>query len=222
MEKSDLCVFSSNFLKERYQLTSKCVVIYDLVDVLVGGRSISKSNTFLVCGSLDPNKSIETVILAHAELIRLGCRCELLIAGDGQIHYTSYLKEMVENNGTEKHVKFLGYIKNTAPLFEKSKAVVVASKVEGFGRVASEAMIRSTLVIGRNTSATRELLSDGRNGILFENHESLVNAMRVALERRAECENLIANAKKFAETNFDKKRFIAATTTAYAAVSSIK
>jgi len=220
MEGAELCVFSSNYLKNRYKLTNHGVVIYDLVDVFIEKPVYKKSDYFLVCGSLDPNKSIETVIVAHAELIRLGFYCDLLIAGDGEPSYKSNLLKLVTKNGTEKYVKFLGYTKIIGPLFDRALAVVVASKIEGFGRVTVEAMMRSTLVIGRNTSGTRELLSDGKNGFTFNNHQGLVRAMKAAIQKHPDCERLIASAQRFAQSNLGKKRFISATIKAYDFVST--
>ena len=58
----------------------------------------------------------------------------------------------------------------------KAKALIVASYNEGFGRMTAEAAFCNTIVIGRNTAGTKEILSK-TGGLPFNNVTEMTNQM---------------------------------------------
>ena len=57
-----------------------------------------------------------------------------------------------------------------------AKALIVASRFEGFGRMTAEAAFMGCLVIGRNTGGTKEII-DKTGGFLFFFFEELAEEM---------------------------------------------
>lgn len=58
-------------------------------------------------------------------------------------------------------VVFLGMRKDIYSLMKDAMALIVPSYWEGFGFITTEAMFNGCLVIGRNTSGTKEQFDNG-------------------------------------------------------------
>lgn len=134
---------------------------------------------FLFVGRLEPTKGIEQVIDSFLETCELGySNSELWIAGSGQTDYLQYLNRKVENSPFRRQVKFLGFRNDINELMQKAKALVVASRCEGFGLITAEAMFNGCVVIGRNSGGTSEILTNksGKDfGLLFQTHQELTD-----------------------------------------------
>ena len=69
------------------------------------------------------------------------------------------LKYIKDNHLTE-HVELLGNRDDIAALMREARALIVSSLFEGFGFCMPEAMQQGCLVIGRNTSGTKEQMDN--------------------------------------------------------------
>lgn len=68
-----------------------------------------------------------------------------------------------------KQVIYLGLVKDMNKLREKMNVGIVASEMEGFGRVTIDGMLSGMIMIGRNIGGTGELIQDNINGIIVSN-----------------------------------------------------
>ena len=111
---------------------------------------------------------LEAFEAARADLPEL----TLEIAGDGP------LRGELERSAPDG-VSFLGRVSPVAPLLERSLAVVVPSRGEGFGMVALEAMERGRAVVATTVGGLPELVEDGVSGLLVpaEDRAALREAM---------------------------------------------
>lgn len=136
-------------------------VIYDGVlsidDIRYSGK---KKGYFLFAGRLEASKGIEDCLSAYKLFVsNVGYKCEkLLIAGDSNSpSYFNHLKELC--NGYP--VEFLGMRYDISDLLYYADAVIVPSYSEGFGFVAAETMFNGSLLVGRDTTGTKEQMDNG-------------------------------------------------------------
>ncbi|MFH2123678.1 MAG: glycosyltransferase [Pseudomonadota bacterium] len=143
-----------------------------------------KADYFLFAGRLEPTKGIGQAISGYlAYCAKYDISHKLLIAGDGHPEYVEQLKAQVALTQFGENVQFLGFRNDTLSLMRKAKALIVASRCEGFGRITPEAMFNGCMVIGRNTGGTAEILNSNdqeRIGLLFDDEKSLVQCMKEA------------------------------------------
>lgn len=106
-------------------------------------------------GTLQPRKSIPTLIKAFAKLKRPDLEL-VLVGGKGWAYEEIY--SLVRELDLEERVRFTGYVSDgELPLWYNAAAVLVFPSVyEGFGLPVAEAMACGTPVVAANTSAIPE------------------------------------------------------------------
>ncbi len=176
-------------IQEHFHLTNNTNsrVIYNGLLTSCKKDNDNRKKTFLFVGRLAEEKNPLGVIHAFNAFCKTNEDYKLLLAGSAvsQDEYNKLLRYCEENNLKDK-VCFLGARSDVDQLMQKAYAVVVASKFEGFGRVTTEAMLNGCLVIGRNTTGTKEQFDNGLSltgeeiGIRFEGDDDLCKKMLVA------------------------------------------
>ena len=104
----------------------------------------------------------------------------------------------------ENAVEYIGEISNIKDLLSRSDIVCVCSKMEGFGRVTVESMLGQCLVIGADTGATREIIRDKRNGLLYRegNIEDFVRKLEDAINCYDKYDECRINGQAYAVSTF--------------------
>lgn len=197
-------------IQEHFHLTDnkRSRVIYNgLLTSHKKEKENNREKTFLFVGRLTEEKNPLSVIYAFNAFCKTNKDYRLMLAGSAmsQNEYNKLLRYCEENNLNDK-VCFLGARDDINNLMQKAYAVIVASEFEGFGRVTTEAMLNGCLVIGRNTTGTKEQFDNGlaltgkEIGIRFERDEDLCNKMHLAtsLTKEEYCE-YTKRAKKVVE-----------------------
>lgn len=134
-----------------------------------------KDQYFLIASRISPEKGILDVIEAFS---RFSLRDEyrLKIAGMDSEQYVESLVNSAKELGCLDRIDFLGFQKDVRHLMSSAKALIVASPYEGFGRMTAEAAFCGTLVIGRNTAGTKEIM-DVTGGLAFTSTEEMTEQM---------------------------------------------
>ncbi len=181
---NNYCISITEGIKIHHNLSDlKCEVIYDGVMSKESCHyNPHKLPYFLFAGRLDEAKGIETCIRAFVDYYHeSGTTTELWVAGDTvDNQYFKYLRGIA----SDAPVKFLGMRKDIFDLMSKAKALVVPSIHEGFGFITAEAMFNGCLVIGRNTSGTKEQMDNGLKitgkeiALRFETEKDLKTVLR--------------------------------------------
>ncbi len=124
---------------------------------------IDAEQVFLVLGRLGFEKNIDLVLQAFKNV-----NAKLIIAGKGPAEQK--LKNISKKLGLQKKVSFEGYVsEKLKPLYySAADAFVIASTSETQAVVVAEAMACGTPVVGANSLAIPEIVTDGKNGFLFE------------------------------------------------------
>jgi glycosyltransferase involved in cell wall biosynthesis len=138
-----------------------------------------------IVGRLQPWKGQHHVIGALAELKQRGHTIHGLVVG-GNAHnlspeYEPYLRRLVDDLDLRGQVTFTGQVPDAAAYIELMDVMVNASDPEPFGIVLLEAMARDVAVVAVDSGGPREIVEDGRSGLLIRTSDDVVIAD--ALER---------------------------------------
>jgi glycosyltransferase involved in cell wall biosynthesis len=173
--------------------------------------SIAEITAFkcIIIGSLQAVKAQDEAILALAEARRQGVPAVLLLVGDGDQVFRLKLQELAERCGVAQHVVFHGYAENPSPLIGIADAVLVCSRLESFGRVTVEAMLAGKAVIGAAGGGTRELICDGKTGLLYPpgNYLELAVRIRYLHENEEKRLKLGIAARNWAINRFPREKY---------------
>lgn len=162
-------------------------------------------------GRLLPEKGIDLLLEAMPMVISAFPQTRLEIIGGkigmGKIkHYSA----ICEDYGILDHVDFVGMQPRHEVLARLSTATlsVMPSFGEGFGLVIIESFAVSTPVIGTNSTAIREIIRDGVDGMLFEagNASALAQSINTVLGDPELRQKMAVNCKErfLAEYHIDK------------------
>ena len=129
-------------------------------------------------GLCDERKNHIALFSAVAKANRLpaGRRVTLLHVGAGPM--LSEERAYLRRHGMDRYCRLVGTLNDVRPCLHASDAFVMTSLREGLGNAALEAMSTGLPVILYDVHGLRELLQDGRGGILVEPREdALVEAL---------------------------------------------
>ncbi len=123
--------------------------------------------TLVFAGRLAPEKNIDIIIKAVAEINKSLPAVELALAGHGS--QENSLRALVKEVGVEKNVKFLGLLEKSklADLYRASEIFVITSTSETQNMTMMQAMATTLPVIGVNARALPEYLNQG-NGFIIQ------------------------------------------------------
>lgn len=116
-------------------------------------------------GRLTPVKGFDTLIRAVAEA-RLPEGWRLVIVGDGPER--AALERLAAELGVTDRVVFAGYRPTAHAWMAGAKGFVFASRAEGFGRVAHEALLAALPIAAGRCPGITEVLGEGRLGRLLD------------------------------------------------------
>lgn len=156
------------------------------------GRSIppfqKKDLTFLIVGTISESKGQIELIKACALKKSMLGNFKLLILGKGREEYISSIQKYIKENGLQDNIVFCGFKPNTEDYYKQADITFVCSKAEAFGRVTVEAMMAGALVIGADTAATRELIVNKKNGLLYKSgsSEDLAEVIEWAIQHKSD------------------------------------
>ena len=171
-------------------LNDKTVTVYNM---LPADRILNLSNepldmekrafTILSVGHLTEQKGFDRLLAAVKRLNDNGFDFDLWLVGYGEDE--EKLKTYAEENSL-KNVKFLGYQKNPYKYMKAADLYVCSSRYEGFNLTVAEALIIGTPVLSTDCTGPREILDNGKYGMLVDNStEGLYNGVYGILKNNA-------------------------------------
>jgi alpha-1,3-rhamnosyl/mannosyltransferase len=158
-------------------------------DQAAGAATLFKHNLqhrkyFLLVGTLEPRKNVETAVRAHSSLPEAVRRAFPLVLVGMRGWLTSRLEGVLKVPVERAEVRPLGFVTDTelADLYSGATALVYPSLYEGFGLPPLEAMACGTPAIISNVSSLPEV---GGNAAVM--HDPMdTDALREAMERLIE------------------------------------
>lgn len=130
----------------------------------------------MILGRLAPQKGHEIVLQALAELVDYPWQLE--IVGNGALHFS--LVDLATELGIINRVRFTQATLDVPGIFECADVLLVPSRWEGLGLVAMEGLAAGRLVIASAVDGLREVITDGKTGILVP---PTIEAWKIALEK---------------------------------------
>ena len=218
---SCLISVSANFIERlhRYGVETPIVHIPNAVDFQIFNPHVSSKNVreryhvsdrrYLISfiGRLVPQKGIEVLIKAISHVNNFVENCTYLIIGEGS-HRTE-LENLVKKLNI-KNVIFEGAVSHSRiPEFIiASNIIVLPSLAEGVSRVLLETMACGKPVITTKLIGTKELITDGKTGVLVEkgNVQQLTEALISLLNDKLLREKIGRTAYKYIKDKFSWTR----------------
>ena len=143
-------------------------------------RDYSSSHRLLFAGTWRKNKGIEDLVSAITELLSRHPRMELRVLGGG-IPKAELLSSFPEDIHSRIRLLQTKADAENAAIMADSDIFVLPSLFEGTPLTLMEAMASGLPIITTETSGMRDVISDGRNGLLIPTHSP--NAIVRAVER---------------------------------------
>lgn len=140
----------------------------------------TKITNLLAIGSLIPRKGMLDILQAFSQLINEPA-CFLQIVGEGPLRMS--LEQKAEELGISDRVKFLGAVEASGipALLKQADLFILASHWEGRPNVVLEAMATGLAVIATDIDGVKELVVNGRTGLLFEDGD--IDALKNCMEQ---------------------------------------
>ncbi|MBJ2187832.1 MAG: glycosyltransferase [Muribaculaceae bacterium] len=161
-------------MKEKAGLTN-VTTIYNIVDGDIHGKSMAKTNfkpsrqlNLVSVGRLEYVKGYEQLIDAINILVNdRKLDVSLCLVGDGSSR--KFLEDKVAEYGLQEYVYFAGRQENPYPYMASADVYVCSSRQEGFNIAILEAMTLGRPVVSADSAGPREILADGKYGVLTDN-----------------------------------------------------
>ena len=197
-QKPNIVIANSRFIAEKIRRAygREAEVVHPPVDTAVfyPDASVRRGDRYLAAGRMLHYKRFDLVIDAFNKL-----GLPLTIVGDGPER--AALKRRASST-----IEFLPFVPDTAELrrlYSSAKALIFP-QVEDFGLVAAEALACGTPVIAYDAGGAKEIVADGRNGVLFpeQTAEALIAAVRRFETLPFDRNRVAASAQRFSKEKF--------------------
>ncbi|KFF08244.1 glycosyltransferase [Chryseobacterium luteum] len=125
--------------------------------------------TFITIGTVYPQKGYDRLIDVHKKLIGEGLKHQIIIIGDG--FDFENIQTKLNQLGLQETVKMLGFRSNPYPYLKKAEFYVMSSRHEGFPTIIAEALILNKPIVSTDVSGIKDLLQEGKLGVITPNSE---------------------------------------------------
>lgn len=201
MKQSKYIFTISNILdtyyRNKYRLSNTVVLYNDISKEYINNQKKKHSTiNVLITGTLCENKGQMFAIKS------LGNKENIMLYVAGKINsYGEYIKKYISDNNI-KNVKMCGLVTDMSELRKNIDISIVAASREAFGRTIIEDMLSHILVLGCDTGAVPELITDYKTGILYTHgsKEDLIKKLDWIIDNRTDCEKIKEKAFEYAKT----------------------
>ncbi|MBA1438785.1 MAG: glycosyltransferase family 4 protein, partial [Epsilonproteobacteria bacterium] len=157
-----------------------------------------------IIGRIEEGKGQWMVIESLAKLANPAIKA-LIVGHTMDAGYLQGLKKRVQELGLEERVIFTGFTKEVDAHIRLCDVTVLATPRETFGLVVIESMINKIPVIATNKGGPLEIITDKKDGLLFErNVEDLSRKIQMVFEDHELLSHLSHNAYQTAKERFDE------------------
>lgn len=160
---------------------------------------------FLFASRILKDKGIVELIEASKKLSKIAKNFELYIAGniDSQ-NSSSFSLEEIKSWEAYNYLKYLGYVNDMNELYKKVHIAILPSYREGLPKGLLEAAACGKPIITTNVTGCRDVVIDGKNGILVNPKDSddLFLAMKKMVKNKKNRLSMGKEGRKFIKKNF--------------------
>lgn len=187
--RADMCVCQTGVIADWYKKyisnSHKVHIIPNSinVDVLKSRKSDKSSNTIVTLARLTPQKNQKLLIEAFEVISKEFPEYRLSIYGEGPLR--EELQSLVREKNLADEVSFPSFTKDVIGVLSTASMFVLTSEHEGMPNALAEAMAMGVPSISTDCGGggARELISNGKNGILIDRGDlnALISSMRKIL-----------------------------------------
>jgi glycosyltransferase involved in cell wall biosynthesis len=146
----------------------------------------TETTNILCCSRIRHLKGSFDLIQAFSMLPeRLRCKCDLIMAGDGEVEEA---KRLAIKHGIHDRVQFMGWVDETQreQLIEQADIFTLPSYFEGLPMAILEAMAAGLPIQSTRVGGIPEIVTDGQNGLLVDagNIDLLKKSLQTLIENR--------------------------------------
>ncbi|MFI5323068.1 MAG: glycosyltransferase family 4 protein [Thermodesulfobacteriota bacterium] len=175
------------------------------------GNSLSETPTVVFAGRLVREKGVNILLRAFVKITRQLPSVKLLIAGDGPER--EKLDLLISELNLSSYVTFHGHLSllDIDKTFSGAWVQVVPSVwAEPFGITAVEAMMRGTAIIASDSGGLREIIENGKSGILVPpgDADALADKLMMLLKDKGLSESLGKAGRRRAELRYGEEQFL--------------
>jgi sugar transferase (PEP-CTERM/EpsH1 system associated) len=158
---------------------------------------------------LHPVKDQATLLRAARRVVDAEPSFRLDVVGDGPAR--AELFALRDELGLGDHVRFLGFRDDVAGVLAAADFFVLTSVTEGISLTLLEAMATGLPVVATDVGGNREVVADGRTGLLVpaRSHAALAEAILQLVRNPERTRRLGAAARRRVEEEFDLRRVVA-------------
>lgn len=136
--------------------------------------------TFVSVGTVFPQKGFDRLLRVHKKLLDEGYKHRIQIVGDG--YDFENIKNLKTELGVDETTEMTGFTENPYPYFKAADFYILSSRYEGFPTVLFEAITLKKNIIATEVSGVKEMLEEGKLGLIVENSEKgIYEGMKKAL-----------------------------------------
>ncbi|SCJ98228.1 GDP-mannose-dependent alpha-mannosyltransferase [uncultured Clostridium sp.] len=121
----------------------------------------------LFCGRIEKVKGLDLLLESWRQMQKAGFEIPLVIVGDGSLK-----KDLEDEYSDLRSVKWVGEDKNTSKYYKNARLLINTSEYEGISNTILEAQSYGIPVVASNVGGNKDLISNYKNGILFERDSS--------------------------------------------------
>ena len=151
---------------------------------------------FISVGTVFPQKGFDRLLRVHKRLLEKGFKHKIQILGDG--YDFENIKKLQEELGVKETSTLFGFTDNPYPIIKNADFYILSSRYEGFPTVLFEAITLKKKIIATDVSGVREMLDNGKIGLIVENSEDgIYDGMKKALENTSDFQQYEENLKVY-------------------------
>ena len=168
---------------------SRIVRIYNPLDTneILNKANVNWESTqdpapvFISVGTVFPQKGFDRLLKVHQRLLHEGFPHLVKILGDG--YDFENIKNLISELQITETVEMTGFTDNPYPAVKNADFYILSSRYEGFPTVLFEAVTLKKNIIATEVSGVREILENGKLGLIVENsEEGIYEGMKKALQ----------------------------------------
>ncbi len=210
-------IYISKAIEKKYSPHIRDEIFQEVIYDDISKAFINKKSNFninldnslkaTIIGAIQEGKGQLVAVKAVEKANKLGAKIELHICGKKIGSYYSEVNNYVKDHKLSDQVYFDGFKTKMNEYRADMDIGIVASRSEAFGRVTVEGMLSNLAMIGADSAATSELITDNVTGLLYKNGDidELAEKLVYLYKDRKKLKELAINgfdfAKKFTEGN---------------------
>lgn len=199
---ANLCFCISQYVRNSFEKIGvrNCVTLYDGVDFssfVPKNKPLFENNK--ICFTLVGYDEVKGHMQALEAIncLKQSTSFDFTLNFVGKIDNKEYMQKLenyISEHSLSSVVSFLGHRNDMANIWNSTDIALICTRCEGFGRATAEALASECCVIGANSGATPEIVTNN-NGYLYKSGDSL-SLYKTIVEVLSEPQKAIIKAKQ--------------------------